>query len=94
MRASPLGALASFNASEPAETRSSGRVVVVVQVAADQGAILSIRHRFLFFAWKAGPLARGARRPPRLLLRMPFGARTTWPLHGLIWPKAGFASIA
>jgi hypothetical protein len=23
-----------------------------------------------------------------------FGARTTQPLHGLIWPKAGFASIA
>jgi hypothetical protein len=27
--------------------------VVVVQVAADQGGILSIRHRFLFFAWKS-----------------------------------------
>ena len=57
-------------------------------------AVLSERQGFLFFAWKAGPLVRDVRRPPRLLPRMLFGARTTRPLHGLIWPKDGFASIA
>ena len=49
---------------------------------------------FLSFAWNAGPLVQGHRRPPRLLPRMLFGARTTRPLHGLIWPKGGCASIA
>ena len=52
--------------------------------------------------------AAGSVSPPRILdllrkasnlrhvfsQRRIFGARTTRPLHGLIWPKAGFASIA
>ena len=62
MRASPhLGRSGrSTPLSPPRRVRSSGRVVVVVQVAADHNGVLLIRHRFLFFAWKAGPLVRGA----------------------------------
>ena len=50
---------------------------------------------YLIIAWKAGTIVQDVRRPPRLLLlRMLFDARTTRPLHGLIWPKDGCASIA
>ena len=46
------------------------------------------------FAWIARSLARNFQGQPRFLPRMLFGARTTRPLLGLIWPEDGCASIA
>ena len=88
-----VSALGFAAASRPTETISIGSVAVVHGLSGCD-VVLSERQGFLFFAWKAEPLVRDIRRPPRLLPRMLFGVRTTRPLHGLIWPKDGCASIA
>ena len=79
--------------ARPTETRSIGSVERPHGLPGHD-VVLSERQGFLFFAWKSGPLVRSVLRPPPLLARMLFGVRTTRPLHGLIWPKDGCASIA
>ncbi len=57
-------------------------------------SVLSVRLVFFVSAGNAVLLVQVNRRPPTLLPRVLFGARTTRPLNGLIWPKDGYASIA
>jgi hypothetical protein len=57
-------------------------------------SVLPVRQGFFLCAWNAVLLVQVNRCPPPLLPRVLLGARTTRPLIGLIWPKAGCASIA
>jgi hypothetical protein len=52
--------------------------------------VLSVRQGFFLCSRNAMLLVQVNQRPPPLLPRALFGARTTRPLIGLIWPKDGW----
>ncbi|WP_051335590.1 hypothetical protein [Methylocapsa acidiphila] len=79
------------SASRPTGRGSVGRVAVCTDCRV---VTSSFRNAKVSFSSHGKPGLLLNRRPPRLLPRMLFGARTTRPLHGLIWPKTGYASIA